>query len=127
MPIENISGPEKFTSFLKKHNNVLCLYYWKNCGHCIAFAPLWNKVTQQYKDSINVINVELECVRKLDDKYRVMSFPTVMVYKNGERYAEFIKNRTEKDLHAFIQKYALQKPRKSSVTKQNKNKKPQRV
>lgn len=109
MPIENISTPERFSAFLKQYNNVLCLYYWKHCGHCIAFSPVWNKITKLYEDKINVINVELECSQKLQDKYRVLAFPTVVIYRNGKKEAEFLKERTEKNLDEFIKKHALAK------------------
>lgn len=107
MPIENVSNPDRFLEIIK-NKDVLCLYYWKLCGHCIRFAPIWEKVTNQYKDKIYIINVEADVVNKLASKYKLMAFPTVMVYKKGEKYAEFINNgrqNTEKLLHQFIHKH----------------------
>lgn len=111
MPIINISEPTKFEEVVNTPNNVLCLYYWKLCGHCINFAPVWESVTNQYKDRINVVNVESQCVNKLKNKYKIMIFPTIIVYNNGEKIAEFVKERTEKNLHAFIKEHMLKSKR----------------
>ena len=105
MPIVTITSPDKANEKFKtlcKNTNVVCFYYWKQCGHCISFAPIWNKVTNQHKDNVNIVNIELEAVKVLDDKYKVQAFPTIIAYKNGKKHAEFVKERNEKNVHDFL-------------------------
>jgi len=106
MPIVTINSAEKanekFMTLLKKNTKVICFYYWKQCGYCVSFAPIWNKVTLQHKDNVMVVNIELEAVKALDDKFRVQAFPSIVVYKNGKKHAEFTKERNEKNVHDFL-------------------------
>ncbi len=116
MPITNITSGKAFNSLLKKHPKVLCLYYWKVCGHCIDFAPVWNSVIGNYKDKINVAQIELEYVKKLDDKYKISAFPTILIYKNKEKMVELSSNdRTEKGLENFIETHLLPKKAQSKT------------
>jgi thioredoxin-like negative regulator of GroEL len=118
MPIINIAPTEANQTFfkcIKTNENVLCFYYWKQCFHCQQFAPLWNKISTFYKDKMNILNIELESVKKLDDEYKVMGFPSIMVYRNGKKYTEFNKARNENNLHDFIQKNMLKTIKKPQI------------
>jgi thiol-disulfide isomerase/thioredoxin len=109
MPVLNITQADHFENFVNTHNNVLCLYYWKLCGYCQSFAPIWKSVIQHYADKVNIINVELDCIRNLDKKYQVSVFPTIMIIKNGKQ-STVLKNdmRNPKNLQTFIEKNMLQ-------------------
>ena len=102
---------ERFLSILENNSKVICFYYWKNCGHCITFAPIWNKVVDKYKNKIQVINIELESMKKLDKEHMVFAFPSIIVYKNKSKWLDYSKNRTEKDLHMFIKENILDTPK----------------
>lgn len=120
MPIYNINNPSTAKSQFSKcigKNKVICLYFWKQCGHCVEFAPIWEKVTNIYKDKINVINIELDCMRKLDNKYQINGFPTIIVYGKGNKLLEYNRTRTEKDLVLFIQANLLDTKPKAPVKK----------
>ncbi len=124
MPVERIASPDSFMQCIHKNKDVLCLYYWKKCGHCQDFRPIWNDVINHYKHNINIMEVELETIRKLDSKYRINAFPTIVVYRGGQKHAEFTKQRTEKELHNFIHTHFMMpiggrvsKPAKSTRVK----------
>ena len=124
MPIINIAPTEAnqtFVKCIKTNENVLCFYYWKQCFHCQQFMPLWNKISTFYGNKMNILNIELESVKKLDNDYKVMGFPSIMVYKNGIKHTEFNKTRNENNLHDFIQKNMLKT--KSKIIKKQQNKK----
>jgi thioredoxin-like negative regulator of GroEL len=101
------TAEDKFTKLLKNNKSFVCYYYWKNCGHCTQFSPLWNKIIQQYKENFTFVKIELECMKLLPAQYMVSGFPTVLIYKNGDKYKEFQKERNEKNLHNFIKTYML--------------------
>lgn len=122
MPVENIlvssNAQSKFTIFMQKHPTCICLYRWNLCGHCESFKPVWNKVTNHYKDSIAVVNIELDGMHGLDQKYQVMGFPTVIIYKSGNKWKEFNENRNEKELHKFIKDNMTSNVKKPLAKKQ---------
>lgn len=112
MPVENISSFAHYSDYLKKHKNVLVLYYWKECGYCRMLAPIWDKVVDKYKDKINVIQVESSVIKTFNKEHRVYVFPTIVVLKNGVKIAEFTDTRNEKNLGNFITKYLSESPRR---------------
>lgn len=110
MPIINITDPTKFYNIVHSPQKVLCLFYWKSCGYCREFAPVWNRVTNLYKDNMTTINVEAAVVNKLNGDDKIMLFPSVVVYQNGKKIAEFTKRRNEENLDKFIKMHFSQKP-----------------
>jgi thioredoxin 2 len=121
MPILNITQADHFENFVNTHNNVLCLYYWKLCGYCQSFAPIWNSVIQHYADKINIINIELDCIKNLDTKYQVRVFPTVMVIKNGKQSTVLKSDmRNPKNVQKFIEKHMLLEKKKNKPIKAKK-------
>ena len=106
--IQNQKNPNQiFSKFVTSNKDVLCLYHWNACGYCREFVPIWNNVINQMKDKINVVSIELEGIRGLESKYSVASFPTILIYRNGERYKEFNKRRNEKELMNFINSHLI--------------------
>jgi len=117
MAIVTLSTPEKAkekcSSIFKNNPVVICLYYWTRCGHCIEFAPIWNKVTSKYSKTLTIVNIELEAMKKLSPKYQTSAFPTIVVFKNDKKYMEYTNGRTEKEIHAFLKLFASdEKPKK---------------
>lgn len=111
MTVETINDPsiakERFLSNLSKNAKVMVFYYWKMCGHCVTFAPIWNKVVNTYRDKIQVVNIELESMKRIDKQYMVSAFPSIVVYKNKNRWIDYTRERNEKELHKFIQENLL--------------------
>lgn len=116
MTIINIENPStakrRFTSCINKYDKFICLYHWKNCGHCITFKPLWDKITKIHDDKIIVINIELESMKKLDDEFKINGFPSIVIYKNGKKDVEFTQQRNEKELDKFIKNNLYEKNKK---------------
>lgn len=73
----------------------IILYYHDNCGHCIDFKPLWNKIKHQYSNHINFI--EENCTNKSPNLDYVTGYPTIIINSkvyDGNRYEleNYIKN-----------------------------------
>ena len=49
------------------------------CGPCKAYAPVFDKVKQDFKDSIEFIEVDIDSdSEKLSEKYKVEAVPTTI-------------------------------------------------
>jgi thioredoxin-like negative regulator of GroEL len=115
MPVENISSFAHYEDYLKKHKNVLVLYYWKDCGYCHMLAPIWNKAMNKYQDKINVMQIEWDVIKTFDKNHLVSMFPTITVFKNGIKVSEMTAKRDERNLNTFITTHLLPKPKKRPV------------
>lgn len=54
------------------------------CGPCKALAPVLEEVAEQLKDKASVYKVDIDQTQSLAQQYRVMSVPTMKIFKNGE-------------------------------------------
>ena len=69
---------------LKGEGVVLVDFFFFFCGPCKALAPVLEEVADQLKDKANIYKVDIDQTQSLAQQYRVMSVPTMKIFKNGE-------------------------------------------
>lgn len=66
------------------------------CGPCKALAPVIDNLAAEAGSSFKVGKLDIDAARTIAQKYRVMSVPTVLVFKGGEVKAQHV-GLTNKD------------------------------
>ncbi len=69
---------------LKGEGVVLVDFFATWCGPCKALAPVLEEVAEELKDKASVYKVDIDQTQSLAQQYRVMSVPTMKIFKNGE-------------------------------------------
>ncbi|KAH0566889.1 thioredoxin domain-containing protein 5 homolog [Cotesia glomerata] len=91
-------GIEKGVTFIK--------FFAPWCGHCKRLAPTWEDLGKKFIDNPNVHIVKVDCTlstnKQLCDDQEVDGFPTLLLYKNGQKIDEYNGSRTLDDLHDFV-------------------------
>ena len=65
------------------NNEIVIVDFWAPwCGPCIQFAPIFEKVSQEYPDVV-FAKVNTEEQQTLGTQYGVHSIPTIMVVRDG--------------------------------------------
>jgi len=65
--------------------------FWaKWCTPCLAFAPIFKKLSKKYKGEIKFLKCDVGKNKALVDLFNVKSIPTLLFFCDGE-----IKNRTK--------------------------------
>jgi thioredoxin domain-containing protein 5 len=99
---------------------VFVKFYAPWCGHCKRLAPTWEKLAEKFKDNENVVIGHVDCTagdnahRSLCDSNGVNGFPTLNIYKNGEKVDEYNGKRDLVDLHEFVEKQLSAKEEKEA-------------
>jgi len=81
------------------------------CGHCKRLAPTWEKLAEHYVDVEGVSVAHVDCTveenknRALCDGQGVNGFPTLNIYKAGEKAGEYSGKRDLDSLIAFVDKH----------------------
>ena len=76
--------------------------FWATwCGPCRMLAPTIEKLAEEYPD-VKVCKVDVDENQGLAMEYRIMSIPTVMIFKDGELAETFIGVRPIDDFRRAL-------------------------
>ena len=72
------------------------------CGPCRMVSPIIEQLADDYGETVKVGKLNVDENQQTAMSYRVMSIPTVILFKNGEVVQRFVGLRQEKDFKAAI-------------------------
>jgi thioredoxin 1 len=74
------------------------------CGPCRAVAPVLDQLAVKYHDKIKVVKVNVDAEQALASQFRIMSIPTLILFKNGLKITQLVGARPLAELEAIISK-----------------------
>ncbi len=76
--------------------------FWASwCGPCNMFAPTLEEYAQEHPE-VKVGKVDVDDEHGLAVRFRVMSIPTLMLFKGGEKVAVKMGVMSKPDLEAWV-------------------------
>lgn len=87
---------ENFDEIVHSGKTVLIDFWAPWCGPCKMLSPVVDEVAEEVDDSIQVCKVNIDDEQELAVEYGVMSIPTLIVLKNGERVATSVGVKPKK-------------------------------
>lgn len=80
--------------------------FWAEwCGPCKKLSPILDEVAEQFDGQLKVAKVDVDAERELGFMYQVMSMPTVMIFKGGQKIDEFVGLRPKNEVVERMQKH----------------------
>jgi len=73
------------------------------CGPCKALAPIIDQLAEELDGRVKVGKVDIDESPGSAGKYGVRGVPTVMVFKNGERTAQYVGLTNKQRLAQLIE------------------------
>ena len=65
-------------------NKLVIVDFWATwCGPCRMLSPLLDEVEEEMADKIEVVKVNVDDADEVAMRYRIMSIPTLLFFKNG--------------------------------------------
>ena len=87
---------------LKSDIPVLVDFYADWCGPCKMMAPLVHQLAEEYAGKAKIGKVNVDQNIELAQKYRVMSIPTFVFFKNGEAVKTVVGGMSKNELASQI-------------------------
>lgn len=78
------------------------------CGPCKAMKPMVDEIANEYAGRLTVVTVDIEENQQTTYRLGVRAVPTVVLFKNGEVFAQKVGLPRKTDLVALVDK-ALEK------------------
>jgi len=95
---------DTFRSHITQNPVTLVEFYASWCGHCKAFAPIYEKVATALKEKgIPVARIDGAEESQVSEAERIEGFPTIRLYLSGEPIS-YEGERTLENVLAFVEK-----------------------
>ena len=98
-------GEDDFNKFVSKHNVVVADFWAPWCQPCKIVEPMIAKLAKEMKGKVAFARVNADRNRKLSLKYRVMSIPTLLLFKNGRLIERQVGVIPMDMLEAWVRRY----------------------
>lgn len=88
---------------LKAEGPVLVDFYADWCGPCKMMAPVLDELADEKSGQLTVYKLNVDDNPDIAGKYRVMSIPTMILFKNGEAAATVMGAMSKRDLWSKLE------------------------
>jgi thioredoxin 1 len=92
------------TEVLENELPVLVDFWASWCGPCRATGPIVDQLAENYEGKLVVGKVNVDDNQPLAERYKVMSIPTLIIFKNGEIVKQMVGARPYDELAAEVDK-----------------------
>ncbi|NFQ01442.1 thioredoxin [Clostridium sporogenes] len=93
---------------LKSEGYILVDYFGDGCVPCQALMPDVEELSQKYEDKVKFCKLNTTKARRLAISQKVLGLPTIILYKDGEKLEEVVKeDATKENIEAMIKKHTL--------------------
>ncbi len=80
--------------------------FWAEwCVPCKTIAPILEELAEEYDGKLKVLKLDVDSNPKSAMRFRVMSIPTVILFKNGEPVEIIIGAQPKRNFVARIEKH----------------------
>ena len=73
-----------------------------NCMPCLMMAPIFEEMSERFKGKIKFAKVNVDDNQELASKFKVMSIPTTIIFRDGKEIKRFIGAMQAEDLENKI-------------------------
>ncbi|MHA1273848.1 MAG: thioredoxin [Promethearchaeota archaeon] len=104
--IVNITSAEEFDKIINDYpNRLIIIDFWATwCGPCRVFAPIFEKLQQEYANDFIFLKVNVDAVPAIASRYRVSAIPTTLFIKNREPINKVVGAMNYNTLKGFLEK-----------------------
>ncbi len=103
--IVDITNDSFQESVLKSDKPVIVDFWASWCGPCRMVAPIMEELADDYEDKVQVAKVNVDDQGELAAQFRIMSIPTVLIFKDGQIAEKIVGARGKGEFVELIEKH----------------------
>ncbi|WP_096202753.1 thioredoxin [Bacillus sp. FJAT-45350] len=84
---------------------VLADFWAPWCGPCKMIAPVLEELDGEMGEKVKIVKLDVDENQEVAGKYGVMSIPTLMVFKNGEKVDQVVGFQPKEALAELLNKH----------------------
>jgi thioredoxin 1 len=93
---------ENFDGFIKDNPVALVDFTATWCGPCQMLKPIIEELANDYEGKAAVAKLDIDESREVAARYKIMSVPTVILFKNGEPAEQVIGVRSKGEFEEML-------------------------
>jgi len=106
MPSKPIKATdENFDEIISKYDAVVVDFWAPWCGPCRLIAPVIEKLAKEMKGKVVFAKLNVDENPKMAMRYRVMSIPTLILFKEGKMADRLVGALPEDMLRDWVERY----------------------
>jgi thioredoxin 1 len=95
---------ETFVSEVLQSDTPVLVDFWAEwCGPCLRVAPVLDEIANEMGDKVKVVKLDIDANPNTARDYRVLSVPTLTVFKDGQPVQSVAGARPKGDLVRLIE------------------------
>ena len=99
----------EFKSEVLDHKGVVLVDFFATwCGPCKALTPIVDKLSEEMSGKVKIVKVDIDENSAQATEYRVLSVPTMKLFKNGEVVETLVGLRPESELRDKLNYYSAE-------------------
>lgn len=96
---------ENFTQEVLQSSDIVIVDFWATwCGPCKMFAPIIDEIADENHPGLKVGKINVDDQPDLAGQYRVMSIPTLLVFKGGKVVGTSVGVQSKKAVLDMVEK-----------------------
>ncbi|MCI8507916.1 MAG: thioredoxin [Lachnospiraceae bacterium] len=102
MAVVNVTKSSFENEVLKADKTVLVDFWADWCMPCKMLAPIVDQIAEEHSE-IKVCKVDIDKEAALAMEYKVMSIPTLIVFKNGQIAGQTVGVQSKTDIEGMLE------------------------
>lgn len=87
-------------------NGLVLVDFWAAwCGPCQMIAPVIEELADQFEGQLRVAKLDVDANPKTAMRFKVMSIPTVILFKDGQPVGTIIGAQSKRNFESLISKH----------------------
>ena len=103
--LQDINSEEFKQLILEEEKLVLVDFYAEWCNPCKTMVPVLRQVVSEHKEELNVYRLDIEKNPDIALEYRVLSIPTLLIFKKGKLTGKIEGSTTKAAIDQKLKRY----------------------